>query len=47
MLDNFRLTDPLVLIGALALIVIIALWYIFLRKRGRPEEENPPKDGGR
>jgi len=47
MLENFRLTDPIVLIGALAIIVIIGLWYILLRKRARPEEENPPKDMGR
>jgi hypothetical protein len=47
MLENLRLTDPIVLVGALAIIVIVGLWYILLRKRARPEEENPPKDMGR
>jgi hypothetical protein len=47
MLDKFHLTDPIVLIGALALIVIVGLWYILLRKRAKPEEENPPRDMGR
>ncbi len=48
MFDNINLYDTRVLIGALALIVIVGLWYILLRKRARPEEEeNPPKNMGR
>jgi len=41
MFDNINLYDTRVLIGSLAIIVIVAIWYIFLRKRARPEEENP------
>jgi hypothetical protein len=43
MFENFNLHDNLVLIGVLALVVIIALWYIFLRKRANPEEESQNK----
>jgi hypothetical protein len=43
MFDNFNLYDTRVLIGALALIVIVGLWYILLRKRAKPEEQDQSK----
>jgi len=41
--ENLNLANPIVYWGALALILIVGLWYILLRKRARPEEDNPPK----
>ena len=39
--------NPIVLYGVLALIAIVVIWYIFLRKRANPEEENRPQNMGR
>jgi hypothetical protein len=42
-MENFSLSNPIVLWGVLAILLIVGLWYILLRKRAKPEEENPPK----
>jgi hypothetical protein len=34
--------DPTIMWGVIALLAIVLIWYIFLRKRAKPEEENPP-----
>ncbi|HEV2948942.1 MAG TPA: hypothetical protein VGX70_16330 [Gemmataceae bacterium] len=39
--------NPIVLYGVIGLIAIVIIWYVFLRKRANPEEENPPRDMGR
>ncbi len=33
--------DPTIMWGAIGLLCIVLIWYVFLRKRGKPEEENP------
>jgi hypothetical protein len=35
--------DPRVMWGVIGLLCIVLIWYVFLRKRAKPEEENPPK----
>jgi len=35
--------NPVIMWAVIGLLAIILIWYIFLRKRARPEEENPPK----
>ena len=34
--------NPVILLGVVALIAIVTIWYIFLRKRANPDENNPP-----
>ena len=34
--------NPLYMWGVIGLVAIVLIWYIFLRKRAKPEEENPP-----
>jgi hypothetical protein len=35
--------DPRIMWGVIGLLCIVLIWYVFLRKRAKPEEENPPK----